>query len=72
MLNVVVHSFRHSFHDRLINADVQSEMINRFGDRLKQYISQGNDDGYSIRQKLYSLRGKSEVIITLKGQVPSL
>jgi hypothetical protein len=29
--NAVIHSFRHSFHDMLRNAGVQSEMIDQLG-----------------------------------------
>ena len=44
----VIHSFRHSFRDRLRNAGVQSEMIDQLGGWSKQSVDQGYGDGYHL------------------------
>ena len=46
--NAVVHSFRHSFRDRLRNAGVQSEMIDQLGGWSNQSVGQGYGEGYSL------------------------
>jgi len=46
--NAVVHSFRHSFRDRLRNAGVQSEMIDQLGGWSNQSVGQGYGEGYEI------------------------
>ena len=44
----VIHSFRHSFRDRLRNAGVQSEMIDQFGGWANQTVGQGYGRGYEL------------------------
>ena len=44
----VLHSFRHSFRDRLRNAGVQSEIIDRLGGWSSSSIGQGYGEGYSL------------------------
>jgi integrase len=46
--DAVIHSFRHSFRDRLRNAGVQSEMIDQLGGWSRQSVGQGYGRGYSI------------------------
>ena len=46
--NAVVHSFRHSFRDRLRNAGVQSEMIDQLGGWSSKTIGQGYGTGYDL------------------------
>ena len=46
--NAVIHSFRHSFRDRLRNAGVQSEMIDQLGGWSNQSVGQGYGEGYSL------------------------
>ena len=46
--NTVIHSFRHSFRDRLRNAGVQSEMIDQLGGWSNQSVGQGYGEGYSL------------------------
>ena len=46
--NAVIHSFRHSFRDRLRNAGVQSEMIDQLGGWSNQTVGQGYGDGYGL------------------------
>ena len=46
--NAVVHSFRHSFRDRLRNAGVQSEMIDQLGGWSNNTVGQGYGDGYTL------------------------
>ena len=46
--DAVIHSFRHSFRDRLRNAGVQSEMIDQLGGWSKQSVGQGYGDGYHL------------------------
>ena len=45
----VIHSFRHSFRDRLRNAGVQSEMIDQLGGWANQSVGQGYGEGYSLK-----------------------
>ena len=44
----VVHSFRHSFRDRMRNSDVHSEIIDHLGGWSKQTIGQRYGDGYNL------------------------
>ena len=44
----VIHSFRHSFRDRLRNAGVQSEVIDRLGGWTAGSVGQGYGEGYSL------------------------
>jgi len=46
--DAVIHSFRHSFRDRLRNAGVQSEMIDQLGGWSRQSVGQGYGTGYSL------------------------
>lgn len=46
--DAVIHSFRHSFRDRLRNAGVQSEMIDQLGGWSKQSVGQGYGHGYGL------------------------
>ena len=46
--DAVIHSFRHSFRDRLRNAVVKSEMIDQLGGWSRQFAGQGYGDGYSL------------------------
>jgi integrase len=51
--DAVIHSFRHSFRDRLRNAGVQSEMIDQLGGWSRQTVGQGYGKGYGLLS-LYS------------------
>ena len=44
----VVHSFRHSFRDRLRNTGVQYEMIDQLGGWSNKTVGQGHGLGYSL------------------------
>ena len=44
----VIHSFRHSFRDRLRNAGVQSEMIDQLGGWSNKTVGQGYGMGYDL------------------------
>ena len=46
--DAVIHSFRHSFRDRLRNAGVQSEMIDQLGGWSRQTVGQGYGRGYQL------------------------
>ena len=46
--DAVVHSFKHSFRDRLRNAGVQSEMIDQLGDWSNNTVGQGYGNGYKL------------------------
>ena len=46
--DAVIHSFRHSFRDRLRNADVQSEVIDQLGGWAKQSVGQSYGEGYDL------------------------
>ena len=46
--DAVIHSFRHSFRDRLRNAGVQSEMIDQLGGWSRQSVGQGYGKGYDL------------------------
>ena len=48
MSDAVIHSFRHSFRDRLRNAGVQSEMIDQLGGWSRQSVGQGYGIGYGL------------------------
>ena len=48
--DAVIHSFRHSFRDRLRNAGVQSEMIDQLGGWSRQTVGQGYGDGFDLLQ----------------------
>ena len=47
--DAVIHSFRHSFRDRLRNAGVQSEMIDQLGGWSNQSVGQRYGDGFDLR-----------------------
>ena len=51
--DAVIHSFRHSFRDRLRNAGVQSEIIDQLGGWSRQSVGQGYGQGYDL-PKLYN------------------
>lgn len=44
----VIHSFRHSFRDRMRNRGIQSEVIDRLGGWSTQSVGQGYGMGYSL------------------------
>jgi len=46
--DAVIHSFRHSFRDRLRNAGVQSDMIDQLGGWSMQSVGQGYGNGYDL------------------------
>ena len=46
--NAVIHSFRHSFRDRLRNAGLQSEMIDQLGGWSNQSVGQRYGEGYAL------------------------
>ncbi len=46
--NIVIHSFRHSFRDRLRNANIQSEMIDQLGGWSKRSVGQRYGVGYHL------------------------
>lgn len=46
--NIVIHSFRHSFRDRLRNANVQSEMIDQLGGWSNRSVGQRYGVGYNL------------------------
>ena len=46
--DAVIHSFRHSFRDRLRNAGVQSEMIDQLGGWSRQTVGQGYGQGFTL------------------------
>ena len=48
MPNAVIHSFRHSFRDRLRNAGVESEMIDQLGRWSRKTAGQGYGDGFAL------------------------
>ena len=45
----VIHSFRHSFRDRLRNAGVQSEMIGQLGGWSNKTVGQGYGEGFGVK-----------------------
>ena len=47
--DAVIHSFRHSFRDRLRNAGVQSEMIDQLGGWSNQSVGQGYGEGFNCK-----------------------
>ena len=51
--DAVIHSFRHSFRDRLHNSGVQSEIIDQLGGWSRQSVGQGYGQGYNL-PKLYN------------------
>ena len=53
--DAVVHSFRHSFRDRLRNAGVQSEMIDQLGGWSRQTVGQGYGKGFAIASLFSSM-----------------
>jgi len=53
--DAVVHSFRHSFRDRLRNAGVQSEMIDQLGGWSNKTVGQGYGTGYDLEKLSMSL-----------------
>ena len=55
--DAVIHSFRHSFRDRLRNAGVQSEMIDQLCGWSTQTVVQGYGVGYELRS-LYMCANK--------------
>ena len=48
MPDAVIHSFRRSFHDRLMSAGVQSDMIDQLGGWSNQTVGHGYGEGYSL------------------------
>jgi len=46
--DAVIHSFRHSFRDRLRNAGVQTELIDQLGGWSRQSVGQGYGRGYHL------------------------
>ncbi len=46
--DAVIHSFRHSFRDRLRNAGVQSDMIDQLGGWSRQSVGQRYGEGYEL------------------------
>ena len=46
--DAVIHSFRHSFRDRLRNTGVQSELIDQLGGWSRQSVGQGYGEGYGL------------------------
>ena len=46
--DAVIHSFRHSFRDRLRNAGVQSELIDQLGGWSRQSVGEGYGKGYDL------------------------
>jgi len=52
----VIHSFRHSFRDRLRNAGVQSEMIDQLGGWSNQSVGQGYGNGFNLRELHKSMK----------------
>jgi len=54
--DAVIHSFRHSFRDRLRNAGVQSEMIDQLGGWSNQSVGQGYGEGYSLDNLTLAMR----------------
>jgi len=53
--DAVIHSFRHSFRDRLRNAGVQSEMIDQLGGWSRQTVGQGYGQGYELASLYHSM-----------------
>ena len=47
--DAVIHSFRHSFRDRLRNSGVQSEIIDQLGGWANQSVGRGYGKGYNLR-----------------------
>lgn len=46
--DAVIHSFRHSFHDRLRNAGVESEIIDQLSGWSRKTVGQGYGDGFAL------------------------
>ena len=59
--DAVIHSFRHSFRDRLRNAGVQSEMIDQLGGWSRQTVGQGYGKGFAIANLFSSMPQLSSV-----------
>ena len=59
--DAVIHSFRHSFRDRLRNAGVQSEMIDQLGGWSRQTVGQGYGKGFAIANLFSSMSQLSSV-----------
>ena len=59
--DAVIHSFRHSFRDRLRNAGVQSEMIDQLGGWSRQTVGQGYGKGFAIASLSSSMSQLSSV-----------
>ena len=53
--DAVIHSFRHSFRDRLRNAGVQSEMIDQLGGWSRQSVGQSYGQGYELASLYHSM-----------------
>ena len=49
MPNAVIHSVRHSFDDRLENARVQSEIVDKLSGWSKKSVRQGYINGFALR-----------------------
>ena len=54
--HAVVHSFIHSFGDRLRNAGVQSEMIDQLGGWSNKTVGQGYGTGYGLGKLREAIR----------------
>jgi len=54
--DAVIHSFRHSFRDRLRNSGVQSEMIDQLGGWSNQSVGQGYGNGFNLRELHKSMK----------------
>jgi len=59
--DAVIHSFRHSFRDRLRNAGVQSELIDQLGGWSRQTVGQGYGRGYHL-----SMLSEKTLLLTKK------
>ena len=54
--DAVIHSFRHSFRDRLRNAGVGSEMIDQLGGWSNQSVGQGYGEGYEVKKTYHTMK----------------
>ena len=55
--DAVIHSFRHSFRDRLRELEVPSEMIDELGGWAKASVGQSYGLGFSLEQKASAVKG---------------
>ena len=70
MPDAVIHSFRHSFHDRLRSAGVQSEMIDQLGGWSNQTVGHGYGEGYSLAVLRKCLSLENQISKTLHHYSP--